>query len=228
MVGAPISYPGHQPHHPSSTGTNPQSQAYATPSAPLSTLLPYDGRRPQGPASYSDGLQTSSAAPLNTSYLYPPTTNPQSPFSPTSAPYPGTSATAPPPFPPFSTSQGNQYNPNPANVSHAYPPLASPYPSANHSANPGQNQGNTSNAYPQYAQPPAAYPPAGYPPQQNNPQAPSGYPTGQPSGSYGQPTSAYPPTSTYPQGNPTNQPPHYSAGNYSAPPPAGGAYPPRY
>ncbi|KAL3613886.1 hypothetical protein CASFOL_041960 [Castilleja foliolosa] len=51
---------------------------------------------------------------------------------------------------------------------------------------------------------------------------------GQPSGNYGQPTSAYPPTSTYPQGNPTNQPPPYSAGNYSAPPPAGGAYPPRY
>ncbi|KAL6560224.1 hypothetical protein OROHE_006231 [Orobanche hederae] len=213
MVGAPISYSGHP-------GTNPQTQAYATPSAPLSTLLPYGGRGPEGGGPYPGG-PPASPSPLNTSYLYPPT-NPSPPYPPpSSAPYPMTSTALPPPFPPCSTTQANtNYNPN---LAHTYPPTSSPFPAvANYPPNP---------APPPYsAQPSAAYPPAGYPPQPNNPQAPpSGYPTGcHPIGNYTPATCVYPPTSTYVQVNPTSQAPSYSAGNYAMPPPNGGVYPPRY
>ncbi|KAL6511570.1 hypothetical protein OROGR_021167 [Orobanche gracilis] len=227
MVGAPISYSGHP-------GTNQQTQAYATPSAPLSTLLPYGGRGPEGSGTYPGGPPASSA-PLNTSYLYPPT-NPSHPFPPpSSAPYPMTSTAPPPPFPPCSTTQANtMYNPNLANT---YPPTSnSPFPAvANYPPNP---------APPPYsAQPSAAYPPAGYPPQPNNPQAPpSGYPTGMQPCEYvdsgfisrtsrapikSQPTGNYTPA-TYAQVNPTSQASSYSAGNYVMPPPNAGVYPPRY
>lgn len=124
-------------------------QAYASPGASISTLLPYGGQGPppSGPTTYPTNTPTSSA-PANTSYHYP--TNP-----PTSAAYPVNSAAPPPPFPPCSTGvPPNNYPPNssaPSPYAGGYPPNTGPNP---------------------------AYPPAGYPPQPANPQAPNGYPTG--------------------------------------------------
>ncbi|KAK4428885.1 hypothetical protein Salat_1188400 [Sesamum alatum] len=248
MVGAPVSFSGNQPQPPAATNDTtakyaPPPQMYATPSASISTLLPYDGQQPPPPpcptpagpylATTSAPFPTNvpvSSAPLNTNYLYPP--NQTSPFPqnpPTSTPYPVGSAAPPtpfppcstappPPFPPYSTTPANTYPPSLTNTPTAtYPPTSSapsPFPGA-YPPNSGLNQAPASLT----GQPPSPYPPAGYPPQPNNPLAPSGYPTGQPTGNYTQPAS------TYPQANPTNQAPPYSTGAYPAPPPASGIYP---
>ncbi|PIN13629.1 hypothetical protein CDL12_13745 [Handroanthus impetiginosus] len=178
MVGAPVSYSGNQPQPPSATGTNysntPPQQMYATPSAPISTLLPYNGQAPPQPAtapatpypatSPAPLNMPTSSAPLNASYLYPPNqTSPFPPNPPTSAPYPVSSAAPPPPFPPCSTAPPPPFPPYSTAPTNSYPPASSApgvYP-----PNSGLNQT------------PGAYPPAGYPPQPSNPQPPSGYPT---------------------------------------------------
>ncbi|KAL3840438.1 hypothetical protein ACJIZ3_025029 [Penstemon smallii] len=136
MVGAPVSFFANQSQAPVSGTTN--MQMYATPNAPISILLPYNGQGPPAPASApSHYMPASSTAPLNTSYppnLFPPNINP------------------PPAFPPCSTASASPYVPPPSTAAYPY----SAYPQAGYPPQPNNPQAPT-----------AYYPPQGqstYPP----------------------------------------------------------------
>ncbi|XP_075482118.1 uncharacterized protein LOC142522554 [Primulina tabacum] len=142
MVGAPISYSG---HYPAAAGGADQTQAspyqmYATPNSPISTLLPYNGLPPHA-ASFIP-----SSAPINTSYLYPPT-------------YPPNPSLA---SPPPTYTPANLYHPPFPNypltpVQSQPPPALTGYPPQQLGALNLHNQAPS--AYPFSVQPTGTYPP---------------------------------------------------------------------